>query len=86
MKWNFWKKEKKQLRELIIPEEKIQIILSLWDSYHSKRDGQDHETRWLLWKAIENIFPETRKGTWRIFSPTVMEIKIIEMDDHSDKV
>jgi len=85
MKWNFWKKEKKQLRELIVPEEELQKILVLWDSYNAKPNGQDREAKYLFWSAIADIFPEIKEGSWRLAYPRVFMLKIFKEEQCQKK-
>jgi hypothetical protein len=80
MNWKFWEKElkKEPIKKLIIPDEKIELILRLFDY---AEDSGHRVDRYLLWKQINEIFPETSRGKWRITFPRVFTIEIILIEE-----
>lgn len=74
----FWKKKKtSELRVLIVPEDKIESLLILWDAYCNCNRGCRSE-RYHLWKYIEELFPETRVKGWSIIFTHPTSVSIVE--------
>lgn len=64
MNLKFWKK--KEPRTFMLPEENEVEIREHVDTLNALPEGQNNTVRYLLWKKIEAIFPETKNGHWKL--------------------
>jgi hypothetical protein len=63
---------------LKIPADKVQEILRLRDNYGRIPRNEDSEAHYLLWKAIAEIYPCVRVGSWKITFPSILTIEVVE--------
>lgn len=70
----FWLKPKKTPRRFDVPRENVELFWKLYDA-----DGKSG--KYALWTFIEEMFPETKDGHWRILSDTIFAPYIVEYFD-----
>ncbi len=67
--WKFWNKpaqpQAPQPRVFTVPPEHTERILQLIDAYRERPREACAFARYQLWKAIEDLFPETTTGAWK---------------------
>lgn len=84
----FWRKKNKENknkvapRRLEVPREYVFQVLNLHDALganiHSKVADYN------LWSFIEDILPETKTGSWKIYCPNAVSVVIVELIDKED--
>ena len=82
MKLLFWRKEKGlkiEPRSLGIPRGKVVEFYKLYDEYIGKPNGADRLARFRLWEYIEHVFPETKKGRWKLEFKGAATVNIVEV-------
>ena len=72
--------KKKVIRHVDIPEQSVSKILYLWDVLRDEEmSGKScYTNRYALWKAIEEVVPETKKGCWALDMASATVLRVVE--------
>jgi hypothetical protein len=83
MFWNRKKKAEFNPRVFVVPEEHVLEMAELMDTYNKLPQRQDNVAKAKMWFFINNLFPETKIGSWSLAACTATTIKITEKIEES---
>ncbi|MDD5394955.1 MAG: hypothetical protein PHE17_18205 [Thiothrix sp.] len=74
-----FRKKQKNISPYILelPENAVEQFYVLKDEYGLLKAGTDFHAKYLMWKYIEDIFPEVKTGEWRLDTRHATKVKII---------